>query len=79
VSATASTIVRRREGRMKKTSILIAGSGFAGLSAALYLDKTLARRGEAEVTLISRPELHSVHAAGLTRRFAPRCRSLLAE
>jgi len=43
---------------------------FAGLSAALYLDKTLARRGEAEVTLISRPELHSVRAAGLTRRFA---------
>jgi hypothetical protein len=31
-----------------------AGGGFAGLSAAMYLDKTLARRIEAEVTLISR-------------------------
>jgi thioredoxin reductase len=30
---------------MKKTSIVIAGGGFAGLSAAMYLDKTLARRG----------------------------------
>jgi len=27
---------------MKKTSIVIAGGGFAGLSAAMYLDKTLA-------------------------------------
>jgi thioredoxin reductase len=33
---------------MKKTSIVIAGGGFAGLSAAMYLDKTLARRAEAE-------------------------------
>jgi NADH dehydrogenase len=37
---------------MKKTSIVIAGGGFAGLSAAMYLDKTLARRAEAEVTMI---------------------------
>jgi len=37
---------------MKKTSIVIAGGGFAGLSAAMYLDKTLARRAEAQVTMI---------------------------
>ena len=39
---------------MKKTSIVILGGGFAGLSAAMYLDKTLARRANAEVTLINR-------------------------
>jgi len=33
---------------MKKTSIVILGGGFAGLSAATYLDKTLARRADAE-------------------------------
>jgi hypothetical protein len=27
---------------MKKTKVIIAGGGFAGLSAAMYLDKTLA-------------------------------------
>jgi hypothetical protein len=31
-----------------------AGGGFAGLSALMYLDKTLAGRAEAEVPLISR-------------------------
>jgi NADH dehydrogenase FAD-containing subunit len=31
-----------------------AGGAFAGLSAAMYLDKTLAPRIEAEVTLLSR-------------------------
>jgi len=39
-----------------------AGGGFAGLSALMYLDKTLARRAEAEVTLISRKNLCSVHS-----------------
>src|SRR5437660_4371376 len=39
---------------MKKTSIVILGGGFAGLSAAMYLDKTVARRADAEVTLINR-------------------------
>ncbi len=34
--------------------MVIAGGGFAGLSAATYLDKALARRAEAEVTLINR-------------------------
>jgi thioredoxin reductase len=41
---------------MKKTSIVIAGGGFAGLSAAMYLDKTLARRGisDSAVTMKTR-------------------------
>ena len=48
------------------------GGGFAGLSAAMYLDKTLARRADAEVTLINRenfilftPMLHEVAAGDL--------------
>jgi NADH dehydrogenase FAD-containing subunit len=68
-------IVSRREGRMKKTSIVIAGGGFAGLSAAMYLDKTLARRAEAEVTMISRENfilftrmLREVAAGDLSQR-----------
>ena len=54
---------------MKKTKVIILGGGFAGLSAAMYLDKTLARRADVEVTLISRenfilftPMLHEVAA-----------------
>jgi len=39
-----------------------AEGGFAGVSALMYLDKTLARRAEAEVTLISRKKLCSVHS-----------------
>jgi len=57
---------------MKKTKIVIAGGGFAGLSAAMYLDKTLARREDVEVTLINRenfilftPMLHEVAAGDL--------------
>src|SRR5438067_8894990 len=57
---------------MKKTAVIIAGGGFAGLSAAMYLDKTLARREGTEVTLISRenfilftPMLHEVAAGDL--------------
>jgi NADH dehydrogenase len=57
---------------MKKTSVVIAGGGFAGLSAAMYLDKTLARRDDVEVTMISRenfilftPMLHEVAAGDL--------------
>ena len=57
---------------MNKTRIVIAGGGFAGLSAAMYLDKTLARRADVEVTLISRenfilftPMLHEVAAGDL--------------
>ena len=56
----------------KKTRIVIAGSGFAGLYAAKYLDKHLARRPDVEVTLIARenfilftPMLHEVAAGDL--------------
>ena len=57
----------------KKMRIVIAGGGFAGLYAARYLDKTLARRAEIEVTLVSRenfilftPMLHEVAAGDLS-------------
>jgi NADH:ubiquinone reductase (H+-translocating) len=57
---------------MKKTSIVILGGGFAGLSAAMYLDKTLARSADTEVTLINRenfilftPMLHEVASGDL--------------
>ena len=57
---------------MKKTNVVILGGGFAGLSAAMYLDKKLARRADMEVTLISRenfilftPMLHEVAAGDL--------------
>jgi len=57
---------------MKTTKIIIAGGGFAGLYAAKYLDKHLARRPDIEVTLIARdnfilftPMLHEVAAGDL--------------
>jgi NADH:ubiquinone reductase (H+-translocating) len=57
---------------MKKTRIVIAGGGFAGLYAAKYFDKYLACRPDVEVTLISRenfilftPMLHEVAAGDL--------------
>jgi NADH:ubiquinone reductase (H+-translocating) len=57
---------------MNKTKIVIAGGGFAGLYAAKYLDKRLARRADIEVTLIARenfilftPMLHEVAAGDL--------------
>ena len=54
---------------MKKTKIVIAVSGFAGLYAAKYFDKSLARRADVEVMLISRENFILVHAdASLTRR-----------
>jgi NADH dehydrogenase len=56
----------------KKVKIVIAGGGFAGLSAAMYLDKGLARRPDIDVTLVSRenfvlftPMLHEVAAGEL--------------
>jgi NADH dehydrogenase FAD-containing subunit len=56
----------------KKMQIVIVGGGFAGLGAAMYLDKTLARRPDIEVTLVSRenfvlftPMLHEVAAGEL--------------
>jgi NADH dehydrogenase len=58
---------------MKKTKIVIAGGGFAGLYAAKYLNKRLARGPDIEVTLISRenfilftPMLHEVAAGDLS-------------
>ena len=58
---------------MKNTKIVIAGGGFAGLYAAKYLNKRLARRPDIEVTLISRenfilftPMLHEVAAGDLS-------------
>jgi NADH:ubiquinone reductase (H+-translocating) len=57
---------------MKNTRIVIAGSGFGGLYAAKYFDKSLARRSDIDVTLISRenfilftPMLHEVAAGDL--------------
>jgi len=59
--------------KIKKTRIVIAGGGFAGLYAAKYLDKRLARQSDVEVTLISRenfilftPMLHEVAAGDLS-------------
>ena len=58
--------------KREKTKIVIAGGGFAGLCAAKYLDKHLARRPDVEVTLIARenfilftPMLHEVAAGDL--------------
>src|SRR5258705_4625530 len=58
---------------IKQTRIVIAGGGFAGLYAARYLDKRLARRSDIEVTLVSRenfilftPMLHEIAAGDLS-------------
>src|SRR3954470_13918762 len=69
----------KRDGRSAKsmsnvatTRIVILGGGFAGLYAALELEKTLARDPEVEITLINRenfflftPMLHEVAASDL--------------
>ena len=70
----------RREGEREvaaslgadKTRILILGGGFAGLEAARYFDRTVAKRSDVEVTLVSRenfslftPMLHEVVASDL--------------
>jgi NADH:ubiquinone reductase (H+-translocating) len=56
-----------------KKRILILGGGFAGLYAAMHLDRGLARRADIEVTLVNRenfflftPMLHEVAASDLT-------------
>jgi NADH:ubiquinone reductase (H+-translocating) len=56
----------------KKHRIVIVGGGFAGLYAALELDKTFAARHEIEITLINRenfflftPMLHEIAAGDL--------------
>ncbi|MGD9590624.1 MAG: NAD(P)/FAD-dependent oxidoreductase [Pyrinomonadaceae bacterium] len=55
-----------------KTKIVILGGGFGGLYTALYIDKTLARHPDVEVTLVNRenfflftPMLHEVAASDL--------------
>src|SRR4029434_519591 len=55
-----------------KTKILIVGGSFGGVYTALRLDKTLARRADVEVTLVSRdnfllftPMLHEVASGDL--------------
>ena len=65
--------LERMNQEIKKTRIVIAGGGFAGLYAAKYLDKGLAQRSDIEVTLISRenfilftPMLHEVVAGDLS-------------
>jgi NADH dehydrogenase len=57
---------------MKPTRIVILGGGFGGIYAALELERTLARTGEAEVILVNRdnfflftPMLHEVAASDL--------------
>src|SRR5437870_1959726 len=61
-----------RANMSNKTKILILGGGFGGVYAALRLDKTLARRADIEVTLVSRdnfllftPMLHEVASGDL--------------
>jgi len=56
----------------KKTRIVILGGGFAGLYAAIELDKTLALDPDVETTLVNRdnfflftPMLHEVAASDL--------------
>ena len=56
-----------------RTRIVIAGGGFAGLYAARQFERTLARRPDIEVTLISRenfilftPMLHEVAAGDIS-------------
>ncbi|HET6891246.1 MAG TPA: FAD-dependent oxidoreductase, partial [Pyrinomonadaceae bacterium] len=55
-----------------KTRILLLGGGFAGVETARYLDRTVAKRSDVEVTLVSRenfslftPMLHEVVASDL--------------
>ena len=57
---------------MKKTKVIILGGGFGGVYTALRLDKTLARRADVEVILVSRdnfllftPMLHEVASGDL--------------
>jgi NADH dehydrogenase len=57
---------------MSTTRIVILGGGFAGLRAAMYFDKGLARQSNVEVTLINRenytlftPMLHEVASGDL--------------
>ena len=46
---------------MKQTRIVVVGGGFAGLGAAMYLDRTLARRAD-EAIILNRPLTPFVYA-----------------
>jgi NADH dehydrogenase len=47
-------MVHEINGKTGKTQIVILGGGFAGVEAARHLDRTAAKRGDVEVTLVSR-------------------------
>ena len=71
--ATKRKQMQETPNKMKKTKIVIAGGGFAGLAAATYFDKRFARRADIEVVLISRenfilftPMLHEVASGDLS-------------
>jgi NADH:ubiquinone reductase (H+-translocating) len=60
------------QAKMKRSKVVIVGGGFAGLAAAMEMDRTLARRAEMDVTLVSRdnftlftPMLHEVASGEL--------------
>jgi len=66
----AFPVERRAVAAATATRLVIVGGGFAGVYAAMYLDKTLARSRDVEVVLISRenvlvftPMLHDVPKA----------------
>src|SRR4029453_14407071 len=63
----------KKQTALTKPRVVIVGGGFGGLYAAKYFDKTLARRDDVEVTLISRenfilftPMLHEIAAGDLS-------------
>jgi NADH dehydrogenase len=98
-SGTARMLHASPHGRKMKTTkattrVVIAGGGFAGLYAAKEFERTLARRSDIEVTLISRenfilftPMLHEVAAGDLSpgdivnplRRILRRVKLVVAE
>ncbi len=63
---------------MKTTKIVIVGGGFAGLSAAMHLDKTLARRADIEVTLTKTGKFHPPTAQHVLRQGILKRRFLVA-
>jgi NADH:ubiquinone reductase (H+-translocating) len=72
VNVDDAPFIPERYDMSNKTKILILGGGFGGIYAALRLDKTLARRADVEVTLVSRdnfllftPMLHEVASGDL--------------
>lgn len=65
-------MVHETSPKADKTQVLILGGGFGGVEAARYLDRTVAKRSDVDVTLVSRqnfilftPMLHEVAAGDL--------------